>query len=758
MQKPAESDLQSPATESAEGGTGVSEEHLGALSSLLDRLDEAAQADSLSHTDSPDAYETQLAQGRLGVASSLFAALQAKHPPTATHSLRVALGVSSWSLCLEFSDEQRDLIEVAALLHDVGKMGVPDHVLMKPGKLSGEELLLMERHRRVGREILRGCATSADLLDVVYYATAWFDGSQHGFDRQGEDLPLGSRMIAIVDAFDSMTTDHVYRKALSRERAIKELFEYSGTQFDGALVKSFCDLVAGNRVGFTPDVARRWLQNIDPQESNSFWSLQRRDCSNLPEIVGHGFLGRLLDAMHDGVVFVDERLAVVLWNRAAERLTGIKADGMLHTLWEPSLVQMRDENGKIIPQSECPVVQAMDSGVQTLRRLSVKGRSDYPLSVDVQVAPVLTAAGGAQGAVLILHDASSQITLEERVQVLHEKATRDPLTKIANRAEFDRVIPRFVATHLEQGLPCSLIICDIDHFKRINDTHGHQAGDDALIAFAGMLAQHARSADLVARYGGEEFVVLCADCDNGAATRRAEEMCRRIAETPQPALGNRRISASFGVTEVQAGDTAETFLRRADRALLQAKDSGRNRVVQLGTGAIEAITETSQTSWFPWLRSAPSETLLKRDLITIVPLNVAAEKLRGFVADHHAEILAIEDNHVTLKIDGQHTPLLRRSSDRAVPFLVELVFKGTVTHEDSGKNSATLIQVTVRPKRQRDRRRRDAVERARQLFVSLKSYLMAHDYVASEDSVGEHTGGQKFATRAKSVLSLWLRK
>ena len=144
---------------------------------------------------------------------------------------------------MDFSDEQRDLLEVAALLHDVGKMGVPDHVLMKPGKLSGDELLLMERHRHWGREILHGCCASEMLLDIVSHATAWYDGSRHGFDRRGEDLPLASRMIAIVDAFDAMTTDHVYRKAMSRERAIAELFEHSGTQFDGALVKNFSDLV-----------------------------------------------------------------------------------------------------------------------------------------------------------------------------------------------------------------------------------------------------------------------------------------------------------------------------------------------------------------------------------------------------------------------------------------------------------------------------------------------------------------------------------
>ena len=178
------------------------------------------------------------------------------------------------------------------------------------------------------------------------------------------------------------------------------------------------------------------------------------------------------------------------------------------------------------------------------------------------------------GATLLLHDASSQITLEERVQTLHEKATRDPLTKVANRAEFDRGHDQFVETHLERGLPCALIICDIDHFKSVNDTFGHQAGDDALVVLRALLQRSCRPGDLVARYGGEEFVMLCADCDNSTATDRATTIRRELAETPQPLIGGRPITASFGVTEIQAGDTPETMLRRADRARYRRRSVG----------------------------------------------------------------------------------------------------------------------------------------------------------------------------------------
>jgi diguanylate cyclase (GGDEF)-like protein len=143
---------------------------------------------------------------------------------------------------------------------------------------------------------------------------------------------------------------------------------------------------------------------------------------------------------------------------------------------------------------------------------------------------------------------------------------------VANRAEFDRMQALFIEAHQQAGLPCSLIMIDIDHFKRINDHFGHQVGDEAIITVANLLKGMCRSGDLVARYGGEEFVVLCADCDLADAAGRAEQIRRKLSETPHAALGAKRITASFGVAQLQSGDTPESMLRRADLGLLTAKE------------------------------------------------------------------------------------------------------------------------------------------------------------------------------------------
>jgi diguanylate cyclase (GGDEF)-like protein len=407
------------------------------------------------------------------------------------------------------------------------------------------------------------------------------------------------------------------------------------------------------------------------------------------------------------------------------------------------------------------VVLAIRTGVTSLRRLSVGGRNGQQVEIDAQLVPVYGKNGVAHGSALLMHDASSQVTLEQRVQSLHERATRDALTQVANRAEFDRLLQSSVESHLERRLPCSLIICDLDHFKRINDTYGHQAGDEVLVGFGALLRRHCRSGDLVARYGGEEFVMLCPDCDNATATRRAEEIRTELAELPMMAIGGRSVTSSFGVTELQCGDTPETMLRRADRALYQAKENGRNTVVQLGSGIGGEAPTAKPRGFWAWLRgSAAPEQVLKRALATSVPFNVVVEKMRGFVADHHAQIDALTESSLVLKIDGAVGPLLRRSSDRSVPFLIEIQFEESqqLGSRGAGKVVRTLVQVTIRPQRSRDRRRRDVLERAQRLLASLKSYLVAQDHDPSVKIAGAQSTTTVDNHRLKAAAANWSGK
>ena len=728
------------------------DERLGELNSLLEHWQQVGAKKQAKLSPADQTFENCLVQVRLGMASSLFMALRCKHAPTASHTLRVALGCSAWATALEMTKEEREAIEVAALLHDVGKIGVPDRVLLKPGALTSEEVVLMDRYRRMTVEILTACCASSLVLSLVANAPAWYDGSRPISNLSGDKLPLGSRLIAIMDAFDAMTCAQIYRPAFSHERAVKELFAFAGTQFDPRLVQCFSELHERDLEHLHRRTAAKWLQDLDAASTDSCWQLSNSFASRTPLVTETLFQQKLLDNMYDGVVFLDNNLQITLWNHGAERLTGIDGAAVYQRPFKPSLFELCDEHGIRFSDADCPIAHVLHSGSQSLIRAQIRGRNDHDVAVDAHIMPVVGGDGTIHGVTLLLHDVSPETSLEERCQRLHEKAIRDPLTQVANRAEFDRVHGIFVETHLQRGLPCSLIICDIDRFKRVNDNYGHPAGDQVIKSFAQLLKSKCRSGDLVARYGGEEFVMLCADCGVATAFERTEQVRRAFAELPQPALGGQPVSASFGVTETQPGDTAETMLNRADRALLLAKESGRNMVVQLGAGGVE---HKADRPWWQFWQSNVIDAVLEQNMVTTVPLKVAIEKLRGFVADHKADIKSIEDSRILLYIFGDRSQKDRRRGDRQIPLVVELTFaeehvlQGNSDTATTPSHTRTKIQVVMRPKRNRDRRHANAVTRARQLLTSLRSYLMATD---------DHfeTADEAVVRRATHMIVPWL--
>ena len=696
-------------------------------------------------------YENRLIEVRLGIASSLLAALRQKYAPAAAHSLRVALGCSSWAFAIGVQNKERDELEVAALLHDIGKIGAPDRLLLKPSPLDIEEARLMDQYRISGLDILAHCCPSPSIVDIIRHSAGWYDGTRSNYSLVAKDIPAGARMLAIVDAFDSMTTDQVYRPALSRERALHELFENAGTQFDPELVKSFSELNIGAHLH--QKVMSHWLKTLDPRKANQFWRNTPPSMTAEPAVPSENlFQQKLFDNMFDAVVFVDCNMRIVKWNRGAERLTGLSSESVLHRNWSPSLIGLCDEKNGELFGSDCPVNYCISTGVQSLRRLLAR-TSDKSIALDVHTVPVVGPDGSTHGAAMLLHDASPQASLEEQCNNLHERATKDPLTQVANRAEFDRMHHLFVNAHLECNVACSLIICDIDHFKSINDNFGHPAGDDVLRSFGQLLRSECRSGDVVARYGGEEFVILCANCNNASATRRAEELRRQISERSQPALSGNVVTVSFGVTEIQPGDTPESMLRRADRALLEAKRVGRNTVVQLGDGLNKPATTVEPSTS---LEGKPSgELMIDTVLLTSVPLNIAVEKLRGFVLDHHAEILGIKNDRIDLQIDAQQGNATRRRSDRPTPFLVELVFSEqhvTLRNAEgkaTGRVLKTRVRVSIRLMSTRDRRNSTITMQASAILSAIQAYLMAN-----QDATNPEPGTSR---RAVNMLAPWLK-
>ena len=179
--------------------------------------------------------------------TALMSALSYRDARTAEHSRRVA------DLCSRMADGILDpvasyVLEIAALLHDIGKIGVPDNILNKPGPLTPDEWEIMGRHDHIGHEIVSGALDCPELSEIVCNHHAFFGGhGRHDDLPIGMEIPLGARILTIADSYDAMTSDRVYRKGMSHEAAIEELRRCSGTQFDPTLVEHFVERMGLNR-------------------------------------------------------------------------------------------------------------------------------------------------------------------------------------------------------------------------------------------------------------------------------------------------------------------------------------------------------------------------------------------------------------------------------------------------------------------------------------------------------------------------------
>jgi diguanylate cyclase (GGDEF)-like protein len=165
---------------------------------------------------------------------------------------------------------------------------------------------------------------------------------------------------------------------------------------------------------------------------------------------------------------------------------------------------------------------------------------------------------------------------------LVDQAITDPLTGVYNRRHMESRLAEALESSRRRSAPASLLLIDIDHFKRINDEHGHEAGDAVLKGLVSVVRAHARKVDLLFRMGGEEFVVLLPDTPESSAAAMAEKLRQSIAETAL--LDGRPVTVSIGVAGMQAGDTVESWVRESDSAMYAAKEAGRNRVARRAGG------------------------------------------------------------------------------------------------------------------------------------------------------------------------------
>lgn len=438
----------------------------------------------------------------------------------------------------------------------------------------------------------------------------------------------------------------------------------------------------------------------------------------------------LLDNLRDGIIFVDAHFRILAWSQAVEVMTGINATKVEGLTLTSQLLGLLEKDGAPIVDTSIPLIEVLGTYKKKSGTYRLIGRSGRELKVEISFSPVRDSAGTAHGAVIQIHDSSVQLDLQRQLRDLYEFSMLDPLTQIANRAEFEKSLEEFVRANQRTDFKCSLIVCDIDYFKQINDNFNHHIGDQALVSFAALLKTFVRSQDVVARYGGEEFVILCANCDIESAVQRAEEIRQTLIQTPQPMLNGKCITASFGVSELRPGDCPTDVFVRADTALLRAKELGRNRVVEAEIGESGGLpmklksNEPMSPSGVNW-RKIEGLTLHCEEYFTRAPLAVLVERLRGYILETESDIQRVELDSATIVLETEDP----ENYGRKGRFMIDIEFKERDEEDKStvsGRRQKTFIRITVREGK-RSWFATNAIDLAPQVITEIRRYFMIND-------------------------------
>ncbi len=287
----------------------------------------------------------------------------------------------------------------------------------------------------------------------------------------------------------------------------------------------------------------------------------------------------LVENMHDGVYFVDRERRITFWNKGAERITGYAADEVVGKSCAENILVHVDILGRQLCKGSCPLVAAMADGAPHEAEVYLHHKQGHRLPVWVRTSPLLDTEGRFTGAVEMFTDISSRQALAQQVEDLKKLALIDPLTGLPNRRHLETQLHARLEELRRSGAGFGLLFIDIDHFKQVNDRHGHDVGDRVLTTVANTLSFSVRPFDLVCRWGGEEFAGIFPHTDAATLRGIAERLGILVAHS-RVDTGSEVLAAtvSIGGSVAHPKDSAASLLKRADALMYASKESGRNRV------------------------------------------------------------------------------------------------------------------------------------------------------------------------------------
>jgi len=558
----------------------------------------------------------QMAGLHLRTIEALALAIEAKDNTTHDHLQRVRVYAIELANDLRVTQEEKEALRAAALLHDIGKLAVPEHIISKPGKLTPEEFEKMKIHPIIGAEILDQVEFPCPVVPIVRSHHEKWDGSGYPDGLKGEQIPIGARILSAVDCLDALASDRQYRRALPLDEAMARVVAEAGKAFDPEVVsvlqrryieleKMATEQSREKRAKLSTNVrvkrgaapaagfATGDSHTEKPSSEQDFLSsiaAARQEGQTLFELTHE--LGKSL-SLEETLSILSTRLKkMVRYDSVAIRIV---RDGSLY----PDFVS-GDDSG-LFSSARIPLGIGLSGWVAQNRKAILNGDPSVEPGyekIPTRLSPFRSALAvpleGASGVlgVLTLYSAASDaftsdhlrivlaissklgVVIENTIKyrVAETSASSDSLTGLLNSRSLFLQLDKEVGRCRREAAPLALLVCDLDSFKRVNDRFGHIEGNNLLRAFADELKQACREYDCVARMGGDEFVVLAP----GLSQETAGEVMTRIAASAMSAgmkvCKEETVSVSVGCAFYPSdGQNAEELLTEADRRMYLVK-------------------------------------------------------------------------------------------------------------------------------------------------------------------------------------------
>jgi diguanylate cyclase (GGDEF)-like protein/putative nucleotidyltransferase with HDIG domain len=558
----------------------------------------------------------QIASLNMRTIEALALAIEAKDHTTHTHLQRVRTYAVAVAKELNLPESEIEALRAAALLHDIGKLAVPEQIINKPGKLTPEEFEKMKVHPLVGAEILDRVAFPYPVAPIVRSHHERWDGTGYPEGLSGLEIPIGARILGAVDCLDALASHRQYRQALPLGDAMTKVKEKSGTWFDPQVV----EILQSRYV----ELERMAQMSEDPPAPHGLSKTVRVERGQAPAA---GF--ERTDPTHGPVENSDFLTSIASARQEAQTMFELSQDlGVSLSLSETlSVLSMRlrrmipydsiavfvNRNGWLLPElvsgenfrmlsslkikvgeglcgwvaANCkPIVNGnpqVEAGyvVDPGKHATLQSALVVPLEGLDSVVGVLAMYHANRDAftpdhLRILLAVASKVALSVenalKYQQAESSATTDYLTGLPNARSLFVHLAQEVARCRRMKTSLAVLVCDIDGFKQINDSFGHLEGDKLLREFTARLKDVCRGYDYVARMGGDEFVITAPGLTAEAAKEKADRLNQAAIESGRHVCGRDVITLSVGMAFCpEDGSEVERLLAEADRRMYSMK-------------------------------------------------------------------------------------------------------------------------------------------------------------------------------------------